>query len=147
LAFTPIRKKSENLQRFFQTFNVPSNYDAYRKDAQGKINLPDKSKILAYLAHPAANNNGGKAMFKKLIMFGAVGLIAIAPLASFPAVRGGSDLSAASAVSRQRRFGPYATLRRANEVANYARRRGYRAKVIYGGSYIYNTRQYYVDVW
>lgn len=44
-----------------------------------------------------------------------------------------------------RRFGPYATLRRANEVANYARRRGYRAKIIYGS--ISYTRVYYVDVW
>lgn len=86
-------------------------------------------------------------MFKKLIMFGAVALIAIAPLASFPAVSNSTGSPEASAVSRQRRFGPYATLRRANEVANYARRRGYRAKVIYGGSYIYGTRQYYVDVW
>jgi hypothetical protein len=32
----------------------------------------------------------------------------------------------AESAARQRRFGPYATLRRANEVANYARRRGYR---------------------
>ncbi len=48
---------------------------------------------------------------------------------------------------QSRRFGPYATLRRANEVANYARRRGYNAKVIYAGSYIYGTRSYYVDVW
>jgi hypothetical protein len=52
----------------------------------------------------------------------------------------------AAAVQRARRFGPYATLRRANEVANYARRSGYRAKVIYGGVYDYN-RVYYVDVW
>jgi len=52
----------------------------------------------------------------------------------------------AAPVQRSRRFGPYATLRRANEVANYARRNGYRAKVIYGGVYDYN-RVYYVDVW
>lgn len=54
---------------------------------------------------------------------------------------------AESPAAYQRRFGPYATLRRANEVANYARSRGYRAKVIYGGNYIYGTRRYYVDVW
>jgi hypothetical protein len=48
---------------------------------------------------------------------------------------------------RSYRFGPYATLRRANEVANYARNLGYNAKVIYGGSIIYGTREYYVDVW
>lgn len=49
------------------------------------------------------------------------------------------------AVQRASRFGPYATLRRANEVANYARRRGYKAKIIYG--YVEYTRAYYVDVW
>lgn len=53
----------------------------------------------------------------------------------------------AVAVQSARRFGPYATLRRANEVANYARRQGYKAKVIYGGSFVYGTRRYYVDVW
>ena len=47
----------------------------------------------------------------------------------------------------QARFGPYATLGRANAVANYARRRGYKARIIYGGSIIYGTREYYVDVW
>ncbi len=49
------------------------------------------------------------------------------------------------AVQRARRFGPYATLRRANEVANYTRRSGYKAKIIYG--YVDYTRAYYVDVW
>jgi hypothetical protein len=52
-----------------------------------------------------------------------------------------------SARFQSRRFGPYATLRRANEVANYARSLGYNAKVIYGGSLYYGTREYYVDVW
>jgi hypothetical protein len=51
----------------------------------------------------------------------------------------------AMSVQRARRFGPYATLRRANEVANNARRYGYRAKIIYG--YVDYTRAYYVDVW
>lgn len=52
----------------------------------------------------------------------------------------------AVAVQRARRYGPYATLRRANEVANYARRNGYKAKIYYGG--VYDTsRTYYVDVW
>jgi hypothetical protein len=52
----------------------------------------------------------------------------------------------AVAVQRARRYGPYATLRRANEVANYARRNGYKAKIYYGG--VYDTsRVYYVDVW
>ena len=55
--------------------------------------------------------------------------------------------SSTSAVTMQqaRRFGPYATLRRANEVANLARQRGYNAKIIYG--YVDYSRAYYVDVW
>ena len=52
----------------------------------------------------------------------------------------------AVSVQRAHRYGPYATLRRANEVANYARRNGYKAKIYYGG--VYDTsRTYYVDVW
>lgn len=56
---------------------------------------------------------------------------------------GSADFS--SSLQRSRRFGPYATIRRANEVANTARRRGYKAKVIYG--WYMGTRMYYVDVW
>lgn len=52
----------------------------------------------------------------------------------------------AAAVQRARRYGPYATLRRANEVANFARQNGYKAKIYYGGVYDTN-RTYYVDVW
>jgi hypothetical protein len=73
---------------------------------------------------------------------------------SFTAVSARSEIRAvfapsttAVAVQRARRYGPYATLRRANEVANYARRYGYKAKVIYGGSLYSDTRRYYVDVW
>lgn len=73
---------------------------------------------------------------------------------SFTAVSARSEVrsvfapsTTAVAVQRARRFGPYATLRRANEVANYARRYGYKAKVIYGGSLYSGTRRYYVDVW
>ena len=40
------------------------------------------------------------------------------------------------------RYGPYATIRRANEVANYFRSFGLRAEVINGGN-----SEYYVDVW
>ena len=50
-----------------------------------------------------------------------------------------------SAKIRAYRFGPYATLRRANEVANYARSYGYNAQIIYGMSD--GSRVYYVDVW
>lgn len=63
-------------------------------------------------------------------------------------ISGASESSVTSeSVRRGRRYGPYATLRRANEVANYARRLGYNAKIIYGGSLYYGTRSYYVDVW
>lgn len=48
---------------------------------------------------------------------------------------------------RSRRFGPFATLRRANQVVRYARKRGYKAKVIYAGCLYCGTRKYYVDVW
>ena len=54
---------------------------------------------------------------------------------------------AKSSKARSWRFGPYATLDRANQVANYARSRGYKAGIYYGGSIIYGTREYYVDVW
>ena len=43
------------------------------------------------------------------------------------------------------RYGPYATIRRANEVANYFRNLGFNARVFYGGTVDY--REYYVDVW
>ena len=46
-----------------------------------------------------------------------------------------------------RRFGPYVTIRRANEVVRYARKKGYKAKVIYAGCLYCGTRKYYVDVW
>jgi hypothetical protein len=47
--------------------------------------------------------------------------------------------------ARMRRYGPYVTIRRANEVANYFRRRGYNARVITGGTL--DSRVYYVNVW
>ena len=63
-----------------------------------------------------------------------------------PEVRSGSAPSTTNVAFQQtRRFGPYATLRRANEVANYARRLGYKAKIFY--SYVEYSRAYYVDVW
>jgi hypothetical protein len=40
------------------------------------------------------------------------------------------------------RYGPYATIRRADEVANYFRSFGFRAQVINAGNW-----EYYVDVW
>ena len=63
-----------------------------------------------------------------------------------PEVCSGSAASTTTVAFQQsRRFGPYATLRRANEVANYARRLGYNAKIFY--SYVEYSRAYYVDVW
>ena len=52
-----------------------------------------------------------------------------------------------SSQTQSRRFGPYATVDRANQVANYARRLGYNAQVIYAGCFYCGTREYYVDVW
>lgn len=86
-------------------------------------------------------------MFQKIFLAFFVAFVFGMGIEIVPANVGFKGAYAESVEARQRRFGPYATLRRANEVANYARRRGYRAKVIYGGSYIYGTRQYYVDVW
>lgn len=91
-------------------------------------------------------------MFRKVLILSFTVLVFGSSLAMFP-VRSeagnasGNTVTAESSKFQSRRFGPYATLRRANEVANYARRQGYKAKVIYGGSLIYGTRKYYVDVW
>jgi hypothetical protein len=90
---------------------------------------------------------------KTRFLMAACSLILMAlPDASTPALAGQSETTGfaspttAVAVQRVRRYGPYATLRRANEVANYARRNGYNAKIYYGG--VYDTsRTYYVDVW
>jgi hypothetical protein len=68
-------------------------------------------------------------------------------LAMQPEINAFEPATAAAPVQRFRRLGPYATLRRANEVAYYARRQGYRTKIYYGGSLYSGTRRYYVDVW
>lgn len=91
-------------------------------------------------------------MIRKVLILSFAVLVFGSSLAMFPARSearnaSGNTITAKSSKVQSRRFGPYATLRRANEVANYARRQGYNAKVIYGGSVIYNTREYYVDVW
>jgi hypothetical protein len=61
----------------------------------------------------------------------------------------GNALESSTAVeltqARMRRYGPYVTIRRANEVAYYFRRRGYNARVITGGTL--GSRVYYVNVW
>jgi hypothetical protein len=92
-------------------------------------------------------------MFKKILSLGLLAIvIGFMPTVVPVQAKTSNSLGKVNAVETAkvaRRFGPYATLRRANEVANYARRRGYRAKVIYGGSlYSYSSpRVYYVDVW
>ncbi len=91
-------------------------------------------------------------MIRKILILGFVVLMfgsSLPVLSARAEVRNaiGHSVMAESAKVQSRRLGPYPTLRRANEVANYARRQGYKAKVIYGGSLIYGTRKYYVDVW
>ncbi len=90
-------------------------------------------------------------MIRKLIALGflaiTLGLISMPTTAKAKSNYSFNNSSVSESAQKTRRFGPYATLRRANEVANYARRQGYRAKVIYAGSYIYGSRKYYVDVW
>lgn len=89
-------------------------------------------------------------MFKKFLaislmalVFGLVPATSPVQAESTPAISSFNAAGSTTAVAR--RYGPYATLRRANEVANYARRYGYSAKIIY--SSIDYTRVYYVDVW
>lgn len=91
-------------------------------------------------------------MFQKILMLGLATFVFGLFSAVTPVEAKSSKVSARAKVVKSNkvrayRFGPYATLRRANEVANYARSLGYNAKVIYAGSYIYDTRSYYVDVW
>lgn len=89
-------------------------------------------------------------MFRKIYASGLGAMILTMAIwvVPVPASIGNSAVFVRSATAKQaRRYGPYATLRRANEVANYARRLGYNAKIFYGGSLYYGTREYYVDVW
>lgn len=88
-------------------------------------------------------------MIRKILLtcFVIFGLL-FAGISPAPAkIFGGSEYltNANSLRIKSRRFGPYATLRRANEVANYARSLGYNAKVIYGS--VDYSRAYFVDVW
>ena len=98
-------------------------------------------------------------MMKRILTIGLLAMV----LGTFPAVgnvrANNTAMTTATATTAfteagltmeattSRRFGPYATLRRANEVANYARRHGYKAQVIYAGCLYCGTREYYVDVW
>lgn len=92
-------------------------------------------------------------MFRKMLSLGLLALV-IGFIPSVSAVKAETskafgNVEAVETTATARRFGPYATIRRANEVANYARRLGYRAKVIYGGGLYSQSspRVYYVDVW
>ena len=91
-------------------------------------------------------------MIKKILILGLAAIV----FGLFPAVDNvraeHSEMSshfgmAKSSKARSWRFGPYATLDRANQVANYARKRGYKAGIYYGGCFECGTRAYYVDVW
>jgi hypothetical protein len=95
---------------------------------------------------------GGSTMVWKITISALAALAVSSSLAIVPALADVRDCSTAvpqavmgAAQARSRRYGPFATIRRANEVANYFRRRGYNARVIYGGTL--DSRVYYVDVW
>jgi len=85
-------------------------------------------------------------MFWKILKPVVVVLAAAVSLADAPA-RGENRSAPLHAINidpvRARNYvlGPYATIRRANEVANIARRRGYRAIVYHNGN------GWYVRVW
>ena len=83
----------------------------------------------------------------KTMISALAALVICLSITAIPAQANVQNLETASISTqyRSRRFGPYATIRRANEVANIYRRRGYNAKVIYGGTL--DSRVYYVDVW
>jgi hypothetical protein len=83
-------------------------------------------------------------MFWKIMISGLMALLVGSPLAVISARADAQDSSTTVELTkaRMRRYGPYATIRRANEVANYFRRLGYNARVITGGTL--DSRVYYV---
>jgi hypothetical protein len=88
-------------------------------------------------------------MIQKILILGfAVIAFGLFPVAGLVRAEASEHFRMAESLKIQTyRFGPYATLDRANQVANYARRRGYKAGIYYGGSLYSGTRVYYVDVW
>jgi hypothetical protein len=68
-------------------------------------------------------------------------LAVVVPVADVPSRPAAAAVAAAENMGI--RLGPYATIRRANEVANEARRLGYNARVIP----IHALGGYFVDVW
>jgi len=76
-----------------------------------------------------------------------VGIVSIAiPLGSISAATNSSSDTAIE-TTRGDVFGPYATLERADEVAEFAQTRGYQTKVITKGSSFFGSPSYTVDVW
>lgn len=79
-------------------------------------------------------------MLRKILMSAALAVVPILSTAAVPA-SAGSTAPVELARAQDAVFGPYATIRRANEVANYARSLGYSAIVYHNGN------GYYVRVW
>src|SRR5262245_39253088 len=90
---------------------------------------------------PSRPNPGGTHMLWKLASAALMTLLVALPLAGVP---GRAEAAGRKAVKSY--YGPFATLRRANEVANYYRQRGYTAWVNYEGSYVFGSRTYSVSV-
>jgi hypothetical protein len=82
-------------------------------------------------------------MLRKLVIFAAAALAigALVPSAIPQAGAGEARQGDLAAPSPSGYFGPYATMRRANEVANYFRSLGYSAIAFHNGD------GYYVRVW
>src|SRR5262245_8764518 len=92
---------------------------------------------LGLAALPAVRPDGASARAAPPVV---VSPAPLGPVAARP-------LAADLGLGRVRRFGPYATLTRANQVANYFRLRGYPARVVYVGALTLGTRAYGVKVW
>ncbi len=91
-------------------------------------------------------------MIQKILIVGFIAIIfGLAPVSGVVRAEGsksaGAFRLAESSKIRSWRFGPFATLGRANQVANYARSRGYKAGIYYGGCFECGSRAYFVDVW
>ena len=93
----------------------------------------------------------GKSLTFQFIASALLAALVSAPAFAAPRASAGmqqpQNVLGPTALSQSRRFGPFATVDRANQVANYFRRMGYNASIHYAGSYLAGTREYYVDVW
>ncbi len=90
-------------------------------------------------------------MIKKILVLGIAaivfGLFPVNGIVRAEDSKASEHFKMALSQAQSWRFGPYATIDRANQVANYARSRGYQASIYYAGSLYSGTRTYYVDVW